>query len=476
MATTTTSTAPAGNSRARRAPVWLDVLTEALLMAMVVFTPWAFGTTQPWSEHWMNIGGYALGMLLAAKLWWRGPAACAGGDARTRRVTDALLVLTLAVLGYVLISALNAEFTYVAGEWRQEPRAHIGWLPHSLDRLASWHVFWNWLALAGVFWAAHDWLLGDIGSDGQPGARRLRRLVFVLAANAALVAGEAILQRNAGTSKLLWFQATHDNPTASSQFGPYAYRANAAQFFNLIWPVALGLWWDWHQRRRRGPDWHHWLLPCVMLLVAGPLVSLSRGGAAVTLVQLGACALLFLAGRRFSGAGWPGVVLVLAATLGAAFYLGGDELARRVQDGAADPLGGRRETYKLAARMTADYPWFGVGPGAFGSVFQFYRDSPADYWPGQLHNDWLEYLITFGRVGFALLLAATGCVAGRWFTPGGLRAPWTFAACFWIALGGCVLHARFDFPLQIYSIQFVFVLLGAALFSLSRERPGPARV
>src|SRR5262249_31615049 len=35
----------------------------------------------------------------------------------------------------------------------------------------------------------------------------------------------------------------HIHQTAAGQFGPYAYRANAAQYFNLLWPVCLGFWW-----------------------------------------------------------------------------------------------------------------------------------------------------------------------------------------------------------------------------------------
>lgn len=85
---------------------------------------------------------------------------------------------------------------------------------------------------------------------------------------------------------------------------------------------------------------------------------------------------------------------------------------------------------------------------------------------GQLHNDWLETLITFGRLGSALLLAAGAWILARWFRGGGIRIPWPFVAFFWIALGGCLLHARSTFTAGIYSIQFVFVLLCAALFSV----------
>jgi len=465
------STHPPLPERFGRALEILDVCTEGLLFAMIAFSPWAFGTTQAWSIHWMNTGGYALGFLLVAKIsLGRGmPWRRATGTARF--IAAALFGLTLCILGYVLVSAMNAEFTYIAQELRLEPHAYVKWLPHSLNRGASWQVFWNWLALAGVFWAAHDWLRADTAIDGSRRTGRLRRLIFVLAVNAALVALEGILQRNSGTSKLLWFQATRENPTADAQFGPYAYRANAAQFFNLIWPVALGLWWHWHSQRQRRTERHHWLLPCVMLLVAGALVSMSRGGVAAAILQAGACGLVLFSRGKFSARARLSIALVFAATIAAAFYFEGDQLMERVRNSAGDPLGGRTETYRLAARMAKDYPWFGVGPGAYASVFQLYRDSPRDYWPAQLHNDWLEYLITFGRAGCALFLAAGILIAWRWFAPGGLRTHPAFPVFVWIALGGCLLHARFDFPLQIYSIQFVFVLLCAVLFSISRRTP-----
>ena len=34
---------------------------------MVIFSPWAFGTTEPWSIWTMNISAYALGILLVTK-------------------------------------------------------------------------------------------------------------------------------------------------------------------------------------------------------------------------------------------------------------------------------------------------------------------------------------------------------------------------------------------------------------------------
>ena len=49
--------------------------TEGLIYFMVVFSPWAFGTTQPWAIQTMDVAGYLLGLLLALKMWvrwWKG--------------------------------------------------------------------------------------------------------------------------------------------------------------------------------------------------------------------------------------------------------------------------------------------------------------------------------------------------------------------------------------------------------------------
>src|SRR5690349_14221260 len=46
---------------------WCDRLSGGVICFMVVFTPWAFGTTQDWSIWTMNIMGYVLGCLLLLK-------------------------------------------------------------------------------------------------------------------------------------------------------------------------------------------------------------------------------------------------------------------------------------------------------------------------------------------------------------------------------------------------------------------------
>jgi hypothetical protein len=39
----------------------------------------------------------------------------------------------------------------------------------------------------------------------------------------------------------------------------------------------------------------------------------------------------------------------------------------------------------------------------------------------------------------------------------------------WLALAGCLVHARYDFPFQICSIVWLFLILCAVLANLSRR-------
>jgi NADH:ubiquinone oxidoreductase subunit 6 (subunit J) len=86
-----------------------------------------------------------------------------------------------------------------------------------------------------------------------------------------------------------------------------------------------------------------------------------------------------------------------------------------------------------------------------------------------VHNDWRETRITCGWVGCGLIAAAFLLVITRWFAGPGIRTGWRFVSLLWLALGGCLIHARYDFPLQIYSILLVFLLICAVLVSVRRR-------
>ena len=508
-------TTPLNRSRLLRARdvhlyTFCDHATAGLLYLMAVFGPWAFGTTQPWSILTMNAAGYLLGVLLAIKLVirrvkgylpprWDNEASaadavrCPPALLTAAHLAWSLALLTVSLLAYCLISALNAAATH-------EPQTLIfiyhpclRWLPHSFDSSRTWLAFWNYFALACAFWALKDWLPGKSGGEERAARQRsvgnslsapsfparLRRLLWVLCINGALVGLEGIIQRLEGSGRLLFSIKPAINTAALDQFGPYHYRANASAYFNLIWPVCLGFWWTLQRSAGSRDKRHHLLLLCGLIMAACPIVSSSRGGALVTFGIIVLAFFFFigthflLAAQRQEDRRKRNITLAIllcffAGALALGFGLGWKALKPRMVESKAGFVG-REEMYDAARPMARDYPLFGTGPGAFASVFQLYRKSTETYWPAQLHNDWLETRITFGWLGSGLIALAFLAVLVRWFAPGGLHVGRRFMILMWLALGGCLVHARFDFPFQIYSILFLFLVQCAILFNLSRR-------
>ncbi len=696
-----------------------DQLSEGIIYAMIVFSPWAFGTTEPWAIWVMNTAGYALGALLAAKwavrLFGRYSPPRWGDGGHPRWPIRLLAALTVVLLAWCFVSALNARATldFESMEFAYRDNS-IPWLPHSYHAPVSWFEFWKYLGLACTFWALRDWLLGqtrrerlrkhrdEVDEDEpfadlppEPGTRlpvRLRRFLWVVCLNGAALAGECILQRLDGTNKLLWLIEPVANNTNESQFGPYAYRSNAAQYLNLVWPLCLGLWWTLRHEMRRGMPGarrlgaspHLLLLPCAALIAAAPLFSMSRGGVLITIGTVPiAAAIVYIAARRHRSR-WPWLVpaVVAIALAGAAVaawpaikprlyaprkvypissglalndltmrcifrvpqdaskvksgllvglakyetgwysippgvalgiqrsgpltltFLGADgkynivwlmnkfveryrgqtvdvvvvrkerarlfingapvqsaapattpapttnavpsevaepppipplttnavaaaymlieptsivfdsppalvsvwdialddaevaALNKRYQEGTIavgqdqqfarpmvelthdqirapaflmDQMSGRRETYFTAQQMKGDYPWLGSGPGTYGALYGLYRPSTRDRWTWWAHNDWLEFRVTFGRVGLGLALAALILAAVAPFRRGGIAVPRALTALICVGMIGCLVHARFDFPFQIYSIGLLF-LVQACLCSVVSRR------
>lgn len=484
---------PGGRSRLTLSAILIyeraDLLSGILLIGCLLFSPWAFGTTQSWAVTTMNLCGYTLGVLLAVKLWIRlglghQPLRW-GGSHPTRSLTTWLLMaVTLLLLVYPALAALNGRADYDPVRLTLDYREYVAWLPHSYDRAATWAALAKYVAWACSFWALRDWLLG-MSADEARSARggsafsgrvtvpaRLKILLWVLVINGAALGLEGIIQRLEGSGKLLFLVKPRVNPGAETQFGPYAYRSNAAQYLNLIWPVALGFWWWLQQSSRRSglTARHHWLLLCAAIMAACPIISTSRAGALTALVLLGLAVAVLITGRRGDGLVKLAVLGVFGLALAGGIYFGWASLNPRLEQ-LTEGFQTREHIYETARIIARENPVFGTGPGTFEHVFQIYRQSITEYWPAQLHNDWLELLLTFGGIGFGLMLLALALTIAHAWSRGGIGASRRFIWLVWIALGGCLLQARWDFPFQIYSIIWLFLLLCAVLTVVGRSGP-----
>ncbi len=330
----------------------------------MVFSPWALAGWPTWSVWTLNVAGYILWLLLAVKAVTRrlaGYRPLRWNEARSPWPGRALAMLSALVVGWSLVSALNARAVVDVENLRSVERTDfVGWLPHSFHAPATWFHFWTALGLAGMFWGARDWLSliprrERARSHSRPGSehpaqrvgeilerrgphfvpRRLRHLLWVASVNGALLALVGMIS--------VWDQPTHvlwmaEHPTRQSGFfGPFWYRNNAAQYFNLLWPVVLGFW---HTRYLRAVDSGRpgrqltnsadlLLLPCLLLMLAAPLMSLSRGGSLIALTLLAACLGVLLAGTARRGWRFAAPLILAPLGMGLGLWLVWEPLAGR---------------------------------------------------------------------------------------------------------------------------------------------------
>lgn len=463
-----------------------------MLLFLTVWAPWAFGNVRLEEIQVMNWTGAAMGALLVAKqiIRWRTrhvPARWAEPTPPARWAVRTLAVLSVLVPAYVLVSVLNARAT--ADHWKfgtelvYLPGEPVSWLPATYNRSGSLPAFWGWSALALVFWAARDWFLGRSrderrSADEDPAEilpDRIRLWLWTLVLSATVLAMTSMVQRFDGTDKLLWIRKPYSDGDPSFHFGPYNYRTNAAQYFNLVWPVALGFWWALRSAAktrgaRTGAGAYVLLVPSTLILAASPLISSSRGGALVMGALSVGALFVFLTGNRIWQRGrwlWATAFFAVPVVLG--LLLGGEKLSNRFIETAQDPLNGRGEIYETARRMSADAGWFGTGAGSFTALNGLYRADPNQPVQGYVHNDWWEAQITLGWIGLGAIVVMMLLVPAIAFGSRGQSPSREFAGLVALALLGILGHAVGDVPFQVRSLLFQFLVTMAMASAMGRR-------
>lgn len=222
--------------------------------------------------------------------------------------------------------------------------------------------------------AADALALGCAGLAGACLARHAagrRAIVAVLLAAACAVSLQAILQRHLTyPAQALRLRAegdpgAHDIALRLEEgrpTGPFSLPAALAGFLALVLPAALA---RAARPSRRGPRAAFALLALVMAYAL--YTTRSMGGLAAACAGVLFILPLWVPRRRGAMAG----IVLLGLVAGAALFLH-ERRIRLGQDGGGDPLTLRAGNWIAAARMIADHPLLGTGPGSFGTFYPRY--------------------------------------------------------------------------------------------------------
>jgi hypothetical protein len=442
-----------------------------VLLAALVFAPWAYGCTSADEIAMLNgILGTALVLWLASLL--------AGALSRHNRVSDrgyrpgvprVLVITALAVLVLGWAMALNARSIYDSDFFLFISRQNIfPFAPGSVDAAISTALVLRATLLVGVILLVVDLARNSVW---------LLRLWWTIAIAGGSIALLGLLQKGTGAPMIFWQPAKQwgESPIF---FASYYYHGNAGAYLNLVLPPALGLAARAVMRPRASVV-KAISLTLALLVVAAVAANTSRVaeliGAIMTLLLLVGFvrAALRKRGMLEYKTLLLGAVLVVFTLFAIARASHLDESLQRWSELSARLPADSRWLASLAAlRAVGDASYFGFGPGTFRVIFPYYTSGLGPGIEGTwrfLHEDYLQTVLEWGWLGsllWGLVFFGGIFVAIRNLRQPGRVAEWRsrhrrLLPVIVVALIGVAIHALVDFPLQIASLQlYVAVYLG----------------
>lgn len=294
---------------------------------------------------------------------------------------------------------------------------------------------------------------------------RLKKVRFAIVLFGGLLAFGSILQRLAAIEPIFGIRET---PQAIP-FGPFVNQHHFAAFMVMICGLTFGAFFDKKTSRNLK------VLNIGVTFVAGSalVMTLSRGAWLGALVALAVVLLATFVtrDRRHSRSARKkmlvpalSAIILVAAVLGLAVFLGGDDMNLSLAGHGTDAEGftsGRTHFWAVALEIFAAHPVMGAGLDSFAVAYTRY-----DTWDGvfrieRAHNDYLQVLADGGVLGFLCLFSFVVIFCRQAIR--NIRR--TSAEHRGLAIGafaGCVgilVHSIVDFPLRTPSNAFFFLLL-----------------
>ncbi|MFC1769544.1 O-antigen ligase family protein [Nitrospirota bacterium] len=445
-----------------------------ILFTLLILSPLAFGTVQPWSMALMEI--FAVGAL------WIYLCRASEKSIPIYEIPGLIPLLLLAVWmviqlipipGTVLrVIAPSTAQVFAETLWLVDPDAWGSFSLHPENTLMRLMLFVSYVCI----YVLTIQLL--VNKDS------LRLTVRVVSYTAAFIAIVSIIHSAGNDPSVLWLIIA---PKGSTPFGPFVSKNLYAGYIGMILPLMLGLFLARKPRLMEGSillklrevltnkrTGTHFLIGFFALVVATSLLlSLSRGG--IISSGISVIVMSVMLSFRHRNRGIPILVLLVLIVLFVGWF-GWEPIIDRFDFNQALVKEVRPVIWNDSIRMIQDFFLFGVGFGVYGDAYPAYRTLPWNLLVDHAHNDYLEVLAEGGFVGLALAAWFVIAVFARVLRAYNARRE-TYAIYITAgALAGAVsilVHGFSNFNLYIGSngLYFFFCMALAVSASHTRYRP-----
>jgi len=286
----------------------------------------------------------------------------------------------------------------------------------------------------------------------------------------------------AGAEAVLGILQYDSGTTVSAAHGTYVGRSHFAGLLELSLPFAVVYPIATVRTRRHLPFREALLaslsvaLAIVMLL--GIALSLSRMGFAASLSSLFVLGCLTLGARASAPKRFAAVAVVAVVVIAAFVYLAPDARINRFAEirGTDDEMTDTRtRLWKDVWALAADYRLVGCGLGAFEEAFPKYRTFLPELAVDSAHNDYLQFLVELGGIGFTIaafgMLAVVLSAARAVFSSVDSSTRHLAIACL-AALVAILIHSFTDLNLYIPANAMLLAWIAGVVASLSFSSQG----
>ena len=406
-------------------PILLDKLLLVGIIAISVWGPLAFGTTEVWSQFIQRILVCSLVAVWMIKQAFQ----------RAVEFPKSSIFLPLAAFGiFVAVQFL------------------FGWTAH---RRATIDEALNLIAYGGLVLVAADLFVRR---------RHLRTFVTGMAWFGAALAVFSILHGFSGSDQIYGFRKV--TAVSADIFGPYANHNHYAGLMELLTPLAIAAALLEDGARRTI------LLFASVLMAVSIVLSRSRGGIIAMLI-----AAIFVSVTLYRSFGQRRGALVMAGlfatVVGLALMLSTDKMVSRVAVTA--------DAYRMpiaidSVRLVSQKPIIGYGLGTFADVYPRSQSFFSNLLVNHAHNDYLEILVETGIVGFSLIVWMLIAVFRSGMKKVGDKADTDGRLLILAAMTGIVAilsHSFLDFNLHIPANAALFFLLCSAVATPFKHQMKP---
>ncbi len=382
------------------------LFSKFLFIFLILFTPLAFGTVEPWSYAIMEIlTAFALFIFLVAVVKKNEKLYAVPG-----------IIPLLILLGYVLFQLVPLPSDTVkllspaAFEVYQGSNLFSNtskYMTLSLNHQATLSEFFRYSTYV-MFYVLTIQLLKD--------KHLMRNTVLIIAFFGGILAVSSILQFYLTENVLLWFRPS---PKNSIIVGPYVNHNHYAGLMEMIFPIVLSLFFFYRPRIKNTSlfkgiaeifssekaNIHILIGTAVLLIITSIFVSLSRSAMISTFLSLILFTLLLIK-RKVSRGNTVlivGVIMVTAISIG---WFGWDQIFDRfakLKNAQGVIHEARFDFWEDSKQMVEDYKITGSGFGSYRYVYPTYRTITTKLTLTHAHNDYLELLCEGGLIAFGLL-------------------------------------------------------------------------